>query len=110
MVWQKGQSGNPSGKHRKLEIELIRQAIAETSREKKKSLWKHLIERCYEEDAVLIAVAKKFMPDSIRLEGADGKNFILKVVAFSAEQNMQLENSEIKKIECEVIKDKKSLE
>ena len=66
--WKKGETGNPFGSPRKPEIELVRQAIAETEREKKKSLWKLLIEKCYVDNAVLIAVAKKFLPDKISVD------------------------------------------
>jgi len=65
MVWKKGESGNPKGAVRRPEIELVRQAIAEVEQEKKKSLWKHLIEQAYVDNAVLIAVGKKFIPDKI---------------------------------------------
>ena len=65
--WKAGVSGNPHGAPRKPEIELVRQAIEETNKERKKSLWKHLIEQCYEDNAVLIAVAKKFMPDQVQI-------------------------------------------
>jgi len=57
--------GNSKGRPRKPEIDLVREAIEETAIEKKKTLWKHLIEQCYQDNNVLIAVAKKFMPDKI---------------------------------------------
>lgn len=63
MPFKPGNCANPNGAPRKPEIELVRQAMLETERERKKSLWKHLVEKCYEDNAVLIAVAKKFMPD-----------------------------------------------
>jgi len=68
--FQKGENwnGNRLGRPRRPEVELVRQAIEETEIEKKKSLWKLLIERCYEDNAVLIAVAKKFLPDKIAAE------------------------------------------
>ena len=62
-VGTKGYTGNPNGRPRKPEIELVRRAMAETELEKKKSFWKHLIEQSYEDNAVLIAVARKFIPD-----------------------------------------------
>ena len=66
--WKKGVTGNPLGAPRKPEIEMVRLAIEETAVERKKTLWKHLIEQCYVDSQVLIAVAKKFMPDKIEDE------------------------------------------
>lgn len=68
---KKGEVRNPNGRPRAPEIELVREAMAATEKEKKKSLWKHLIERAYEEDNVLIAVSKKFIPDQIGIELKD---------------------------------------
>lgn len=67
--WKEGVSGNPAGRPRVPEIQLVRDAIASTEIEKKKSLWKHLIERAFEDDGVLVAVAKKFLPDLSHDEG-----------------------------------------
>ena len=66
--WKPGQSGNPYGRPRKPEVELVRQAIEATEIEQKKSLWKHLIEQCYKDNNVLVAVAKKFLPDQISVD------------------------------------------
>ena len=68
MVWKKGESGNPKGQPRKPEVELMRQALEETNLEKKKSLWKHLAEQAYEDNTVLIALAKKFLPDKLEAD------------------------------------------
>lgn len=78
--WVKGKSGNPKGAPRRPEIDLIREAIAETEREKKKSLWKHLIEKCYTDENVLIAVAKKFMPDNINLKEEVKRRIIVRCI------------------------------
>lgn len=67
MPFEKGNK-HGKGRPRAPEVDLVRQAIAETEKEKKKSLWKHLIERCFVEDAVLIAVSKKFLPDLTQTE------------------------------------------
>lgn len=69
MPFVKGQTGNPNGRPRAPEIELVRQAIAETEKEKKKSLWKHLVEQAYVDNTVLTALAKKFVPDLTKDEG-----------------------------------------
>ena len=63
--WPKGQSGNPHGAPRKPEIELMRQAIVEVCRRKKKSLWVHVMEQFFEDNNVMIAVLKKLLPDKL---------------------------------------------
>ena len=73
--WKPGQSGNPHGRPRVPEAELLRQAVAETEIEKKKSLWKHLVERAYQDDAVLIALSKKFLPDKLSADIDVKENF-----------------------------------
>lgn len=65
---KKGEVRNPNGRPRVPEVELVRQAIAETEIDKKKSLWKHLVEQAYEDNAVLIALTRKFVPDQITVE------------------------------------------
>lgn len=65
----KGHTNNPNGRPRRPEIELVREAIAETEIEKKKSLWKHLVEQAYVDNSVLTALAKKFVPDLTKDEG-----------------------------------------
>lgn len=65
MSLPKGRTNNPNGRPKRPEIEQIREAIAAVEKTKKKSLWLHLIERCYESDIVLVAVSKKFVPDKI---------------------------------------------
>ena len=68
MPFQPGNNLNPKGRPRKPEVELVRKAIESVGEKKKKTLWLHLIEQCYEDNAVLIAVAKKFVPDKIEAE------------------------------------------
>ena len=67
--WMNGVSGNPHGRPRVAEIDLVRQAIEEVSVRKKKSLWVHLIEQCYVDNGVLIAVARRFLPETIEVGG-----------------------------------------
>lgn len=68
MAWKKGECGNPHGRPRQPEIELLRIAIETTEKEKGKSLWKHLVEQCFVDNAVLRAVANKFVPDMTMLK------------------------------------------
>lgn len=64
-----GQSGNPKGRPPGTAyIKLLEKAIHEVEEEKGKSLWKRLIERAFVNDAVLIAVIKKFIPDKTHAE------------------------------------------
>ena len=69
MGLKKGMTNNRNGRPRVPEVELVRQAIAETEKEKKKSLWKHLVEQAYVDNSVLTALAKKFVPDLTKDEG-----------------------------------------
>ena len=70
-------NGNRHGRPRVPEAELIRIAIEEVSREKKKSLWKHLAEQCYLDNSVLIALSKKFLPDQIKMSVDPESNKII---------------------------------
>lgn len=68
-LFGQGQTGNRKGRPKVPEIQLVREALAETEISKKKNLWKHLVERAYKSDVVLIALAKKFLPDKMEDEG-----------------------------------------
>ena len=63
MPFKKGQTSNPHGRPRQPEIEKLRQAVAEVEAEKKVSLYKHLVEQAFKDNAVLTALTKKFVPD-----------------------------------------------
>ena len=71
MVWKKGQSGNPSGRSKGVpsELEKLREAAARVEKKTGKKLYDHFIERAYENDAVLIALCKKFIPDLKQIDG-----------------------------------------
>jgi len=62
MVFQKGQSVNPSGKVGRATRELL-DVLKEVGEVKGKTFIKHFVERAYSEDAVAIALAKKILPD-----------------------------------------------
>lgn len=65
MGWKKGQSGNPGGrrKGRTPAIEMLEAAIKAESAKRKKSLYQHMVERAFEDDTVLVALCRKFLPD-----------------------------------------------
>ena len=66
--WQKGECPNPKGRPTKPEIEELRNAIKTVEQKKKKSLLQHFTERAFENDNVLIALIKKFVPDKTSAE------------------------------------------
>ena len=99
MPFKKGEISNPNGRPRRPEIELVRLAIEETNRQKKKSLWKHLIEQCYEDNNVLIAVAKKFMPDMVQ-DVSDRRQIIIEITnEINKIELTRIDGNEIKGIE-----------
>ena len=61
--WRKGQSGNPNGRPKKPEIDALRTAITAVEKENKITLLEHFVRRAYENDSVLVALCKKFLPD-----------------------------------------------
>ena len=70
--WSKGVSGNPEGRPRSgnAELEKLRAAVAKVEgKNGKKKLYEHFIDRCYENDSVLIAFLKKMVPDLRYVEG-----------------------------------------
>ena len=62
--WQKGQSGNlkgrPSGSKGKMTLAL-RAAIKQVEKERGKNLFKHFVDRAYEDNKVLVALIKKLV-------------------------------------------------
>lgn len=67
----KFKEGNPGGPGRpkgSAYMDELKQAIKEVEKEKKKSLFKRVIERAYISDSVMIAVLKKFVPDKVKQE------------------------------------------
>lgn len=67
--WSKGQSGNPGGRPKKPEIEQLREALEKVKKKKGKSMLEHMVERAYINDAVMIALAKKVVPDLSSVSG-----------------------------------------
>jgi len=59
--------GRPKGSKNKLTLDL-QKAIREVEKEKDKSLFKHFVERAYRNDAVLVALVKKLLPDKTQAD------------------------------------------
>ena len=66
--WVKGQSGNPKGQPKNPEMEELRQAIRQARKKHGRSILNHFVERAFFNDAVLIALIKKFVPDKVHKE------------------------------------------
>ena len=82
MPFQKGHifCGNTKGRPRKPEIEELRKAIDLVQKQKKKKLLVHFVERAFEDDEVLKALAKKIVPDLTSISGeVEMKHKILRV-------------------------------
>lgn len=74
--------GNKYGKGRpkKPEIEELRKAIEQVQKQRKKKLLVHFVERAFEDDEVLKALAKKIVPDLTSISGeVEMKHKILRV-------------------------------
>lgn len=62
-----GNTGKPKGSKNKLTLAL-QKAIEQVEKDKKKTLFKHFIERAFKSDAVLVATIKKLIADKIQSE------------------------------------------
>lgn len=69
--WKPGQSGNPKGRPKTPAISLLRKAMGEVELEKRKSFFKHVVERAYKSDVVAVAIMRKIVPDiqDLKVEG-----------------------------------------
>ena len=67
MRWQKGQSGNPSGRPRGLKSKYSREleaAIEIVEKSKSQKLLVRAVEMAYEDPRMMIAILKKILPDT----------------------------------------------
>jgi hypothetical protein len=61
--FKEGVSGNPNGRPKGTITQAVNQAIEEVETTKSKSLLKHLVERAYVSDKVMIALMNKLIPN-----------------------------------------------
>ncbi len=64
--WKKGVSacptGRPKGCKNKFSLEAFQEALNVVEKNKKKSLYRHIIERAFDDDRVLIALISRIVP------------------------------------------------
>ncbi|MEN6414387.1 MAG: DUF5681 domain-containing protein [Veillonellales bacterium] len=74
--WKKGVTGNPKGRPRKPEAEMLREAL-ERAKEKHNGihLIEHAVDLAYHDNNVLIAILKKILPDQLKGEGFGAENY-----------------------------------
>ena len=73
----KGISNNPNGRPnlREASSQKLRDAIKSGTKRHKHSIYRHLVDRAYKDDTVLIAIARKILPDLKAVDiSADGAN------------------------------------
>ena len=71
MPFKKGQSGNPNGRPKRGDtmVEQLEKAINEVEKAKKRKLFNHFVRQAFEDNAVLIALMRKIIPDMKHIEG-----------------------------------------
>lgn len=88
--WPKGQSGNPTGRPQgavNKELTELKGAVNNVGKSKRKSIFRHFVERAYDSDNVLIALMKKIVADvkfeerNLNIGGQKGNP--IKVIVFS---------------------------
>ena len=69
-MWRKGQSGNPKGKPKSDFRKMMDAALTAESKAKGISLIRHAVKQAYKDNAVLVAILRKVLPD---LKAVDAK-------------------------------------
>ncbi|MFA5315819.1 MAG: DUF5681 domain-containing protein [Dehalococcoidales bacterium] len=89
--WQKGECGNPNGRPRKPEIEILREALEKAQNKHGKHFIEHFVNKAYTNDQIAIALAKKLLPDQLQ-----GKGFGNEAVNYFL--NMQIEGKTLEEL------------
>lgn len=77
--FKKGQSGNPAGRPKAPDMQLLREALAKCEKKYGRSIYEMFAEMAYKHKEVAIALMKKLIPDQTHVEGeglADRYTFI----------------------------------
>ena len=84
--WKPGESGNPNGRPRKPEIDLLRSALEKAKDKYGVEFIEHFVMKAYKDKAMAIALMKKLIPDKSNIEYAPSENLYDKYKDFTHEQ------------------------
>lgn len=62
-MWNKGESGNPHGRHKSKWSLLLDKAIQAEQKKHRRNLIRHIVAEAYEDNTVLVALLRKILPD-----------------------------------------------
>ena len=88
--WVKGVSGNPKGRPptAKSELDRLRDAVKLVEVEKGITLYAHFVRQAFEDNAVLVALAKKLVPDLKQIDGTQDRKS-LNLIGISLNPELQ---------------------
>jgi hypothetical protein len=62
-MWKKGQSGNPLGRPKAPEIDVLRRSIKKVEKERNIQYWEEIVKLSLTNPTLAAAIIKKFIPD-----------------------------------------------